>query len=242
MNLAALILLWGLFALLPLPALAQEASCPNFAPTEVVVKTFFDRERIDQRHGLAGLRELSEAEAVSILAREHPAGLTLGEMVLDMNYDIQSQRGQDGRFCSSITSIQVDFGFRDTVIYIARELPRRSCPYREVLNHEMTHVSVDKKMLKDFAPKIKQFLRTAANNIGTTVNLAAEDSQLALKAQINDKLSLIAKEVNEVRSLRQAAVDTEEEYERVSASCNGQLRQILDESLRRLDAAKHDQP
>jgi hypothetical protein len=143
----------------------------------------------------------------------------------------KSRSSYDPATCAQVKGIHIELGFAKNVIYIAKEFPKRSCPYKVILGHEEKHKAVDRELLEEFGQKAKAFFTITAKTIGVVRN----GSGAAIDGEIGESLTRamdqFSAELEDERSKRQKEVDSSEEYERVSASCEGNLMQIVSERL-----------
>lgn len=108
-------------------------------------------------------------------------------------------------------------------IFMAKELQRNSCAYREVMKHERKHVQVDRDIVNKYAAKIGQALQHSVNNAGPRGPYPVERLE-ALQNDMQDYVMSVIKTqqslMDEERFRKQQAVDTLEEYQRVQNACD----------------------
>lgn len=164
-----------------------------------------------------------------------PAGASQGHILglTQARYGEQSQISAtfqpmgDGTFCAHPRSITVTFGIQQHVVLIARELPPNSCIHAEVMAHEMRHVAVDQALVKEFAPIVRRRLEEMLAQLGP-VRARSQDQALGyIRRPVEAALKGTLQEFGRERDSRQALVDTREEYERVSRSCNGEVSRYV---------------
>ena len=224
-----------MLAMAPPSDARAEAACAGARDPQILVNSFYDPVTLDTR---TPLKELAGLVQSGTLTHEYPAAMSQGQMTLEADYEASSERLPDGGFCGAISLIRVRFGFKENMIRIAREVPKNSCSYRVVLGHEQKHIAVDQAIVTEFTPKIEAAFSQAANHIGGVARLSPGDVQRAIDFAFRDHLRNIATNLQETRSIRQSQIDTPEEYERVSHSCDGQLQAIIAERLSLLQAAQ----
>ncbi|HEY0835696.1 MAG TPA: hypothetical protein VGE72_17470 [Azospirillum sp.] len=210
------------------PAAAQSNGCPAFdRPTVQISFQVAPLGRDDTRSvtQLAGLPGRAPG----------PAGASGGNILglAHAKYGEQSQLGalfqaqRDGAVCAALSSVKVTFGFIERVVYVARELPRGSCIHAEVLAHEMKHVATDEALLKEFEPIIRSRLETVAARQGTVRARSNQQAVQALRRPLDAALKDLLQDFSRERDRRQAKVDTIQEYQRVSRSCDGELSRYI---------------
>ncbi|MCU6433835.1 hypothetical protein LPB67_08595 [Undibacterium sp. Jales W-56] len=110
-------------------------------------------------------------------------------------------------------------------VYVSKEFPENSCVYNEILEHEMQHVKLYKEKLPALADLVRQEMSKRYANtpligpIGRTKEQLSEDINRTW-------MPFIKAELEKIEDL-QAALDSEDEYTRLSWSCLGQAQTIL---------------
>lgn len=225
-----------LLPLLLLPTLAQAQACP--APThQPVVNLIVTQEpvRYDNTHNIIQLRDLMTRDR-SVWATGHghvPLGLAQVHTTFKSSLEAMVTRLPGSATCAHLRSVNVEFRFSDSTIFVANDLPRDSCIYREVLAHEHKHVNVDTQLINEWRWRLQQEVERAVMNVGTVRANSADDAVAQLGARLEPHLKASADAMLAERSRRQALVDTPEEYRRVSHSCNGEVRKYVPEGMLR---------
>jgi hypothetical protein len=127
--------------------------------------------------------------------------------------------------------ISVRLYYVPVVIYIGREFPYGTCAYNEILTHEKRHL----KAYMDFLPVAERTVRAALTNRFGNKPLYAPGGQAKrlLVGEVDTGwLPYIKNQMAKVELL-QAAIDTPQEYARLSKACGGQIQSILSKTLRR---------
>jgi len=138
----------------------------------------------------------------------------------EANFEVKSYPSV-GLACVYYSEIKVTIEL-DPTIYIAKEHRPASCEYREIMKHEKKHVDTDRKVVNEYAQKMGKALQANVNS-----SLVRGPYPIArLKTVQQDMLDFVMNTLktqqslmNEDRFRRQQAVDTLEEYERVSNAC-----------------------
>lgn len=116
------------------------------------------------------------------------------------------------------------------VVYVGSEFAPGTCAYREVLAHEERHL----RAYRDFLPQAQARLRSllAARFDGQPLYAPAGQAGVLLQRELDGRwmpqLRAVLAEVERV----QAAIDTPQEYARLSKVCAGEVQSLL-ESARR---------
>lgn len=109
----------------------------------------------------------------------------------------------------------------DPTIYIAREYPKGSCQHQAILEHERRHVLTDRRVVGEYMPQIEASVRAAVAkrpSVGP-VKGDPEDVQKQMAGHIDRAVSEAVDKMYAERRRRQQALDSREEYDRISGSC-----------------------
>jgi len=154
-------------------------------------------------------------------------GLSTARLAESSRVDIHLSILSDGSFCATVSGVAAAFGFDQRRVFIANELPEGSCAFDEVLAHEMRHVRVDDEASRAFLPKVEARLRAEAL---AAPPLRSRDRRGVVEAQqrrVRAAMRSLLDEFSRERDRLQAAVDTTDEYKRVTASCGGEIAKLL---------------
>lgn len=111
----------------------------------------------------------------------------------------------------------------DPTIVIANEVYQDRCMHKAVREHELKHVKVDRQIVNKYAKIIGKKLYQELNNRGFISGIIPLSSMHNVKQRMQDTVYQVVK--HEYRKMEleridlQRAVDSKEEYERVSAKC-----------------------
>lgn len=210
------------------PAGAQTSACPPMARATLSLDIVLAPIQRDDGLSIAQLaRQPGRAPGPAGSARGHVLGLTQARYGEQSQVSALFQPMGDGSFCASPKTLTVSFGFQQRVVLIARDLPPASCIFREVLEHEMKHVAVDEALLRDFAPLVRRRLDDVAAQLAPVRARSQNQAMQAFRRSLDSAMRATMQEFGQERDRRQAQVDTAEEYERVSKSCGGEVRDYL---------------
>jgi hypothetical protein len=129
-----------------------------------------------------------------------------------------------GEYCMR-PSFRVTLSYNPIEVFVARELEPGSCPYREVLHHELRHVEAYRLQLSTAVENVGRSLRAHyADRIfyGDPETLRRELEQ-AIEQQW---LPFAQHELEAVGKLHQG-IDTPKEYRRYQTACDGEINRIL---------------
>lgn len=230
LRMTAFILVLSFFLLSSPSGRANEANgCPNYQPPVINVKKLVVAPRYNDTFDLASLKQLTNEGGLTITSTRHetPVGLTAASLKIDTQYDIRiSSSPDDPLICAQIAAMNLNFGFDDTTVYIAKEIPHDSCSYTTVLDHELKHVRTDDTLINVTIPVLPGYLRKALDQIGVIRASSPETAERQLKTMINEYMRTLGANLSEVRKNQQALIDTEAEYDRISSSCDGALGEL----------------
>lgn len=226
-----------LFAPAPLLA-AATLGCAEFVPATVEVKAVFEDVTYETAHPMLKIRDMSEDAANGSQSESWPVGLAVGQFFMNVVKDVYKIRSAtDPSTCGQIKAIHIEMGFMNNKIYVAKEFPKRSCPYKTVLAHEELHKEVDRQLLEEYAAKARTYFADAAAGVG----MVRSGSGSAIEAQIGEHMDRamdsFSNEMESERKRRQKEVDSNEEYARVSAACEGNLMQIVSDRIGVLESS-----
>ncbi len=138
---------------------------------------------------------------------------------VDLDYKLVN-KGKD--VCMWYKSIDIDVHIIPKIV-IAKEIKRNKCMYKAVLEHEKKHVHVDRMVVNEASKTIGlglyELLTTKGFAFGPVPREKAQIYANAMVKLIMDTTQKRYEDMTKVRSERQGAVDSLEEYQRVSALC-----------------------
>ena len=200
-------------------ALRAPSNCaggfPN-APYDVNVTIKFPTPRIDHSRSIAQLGKIS-----GLGHNTRALGLMKPDFVIETRPRAQGLPVGD-KFCFWITGFDVNLRYRRLDVFVAKEYPVGSCPYRVILAHEREHVRVARKNLEEYAPRIRRALTSLLIPTGqdpAMVNSAGQ-ARKEVKAISDELLRPVYKEMMKSLVAAQKMVDTPRAYARVRRKCN----------------------
>jgi len=196
------------------PLASFETRCAKLPPTHfevVAVPLEFER---DDSPSIAALT----LKHGSAFATQRTSGLTTA--VFGQSTDIQLNVGDDRgdmRACGT-PRVHIELSMQPVIVYIASELAAQPCQHDVTLSHEMKHVEVFREALKlaardlarDFPAAIGVQLRSATN---------PDELQQRFVVAVRNYLGQFMRDRERMLDESQAAVDSPEEYARVSTAC-----------------------
>ncbi len=158
-------------------------------------------------------------------ARSYVLGLTKTESRISIGLNAQILSDSPGLRECIAPRIDVSLSYVPIIIYIGSEFPPGSCSYQEILAHEMRHL----KTYLDHLPKVETLVRAALKKRFTEKPIYAPAGQG--KALLEHELDAgwmpyIKNEMGKVEQL-QAAIDSPQEYARLSKVCKGEVQLLI---------------
>jgi hypothetical protein len=114
--------------------------------------------------------------------------------------------------------VNVELHVRQLTVYVAREYASDPCRARAIREHEQRHVDVYTGYARESAAALASQLSAI---VGTKPLLASsvDEAQRRLDRRVQDTLDAFMRESERTLAIRQAHVDTPEEYARVGTAC-----------------------
>jgi hypothetical protein len=208
-----------ILAILALPGRAEAAAAACPAPTHPAKVTVTQMLPAPLEDRTTSYHDLTKEMSPKKMKPEEDA---MGVSSSSLGYNLHTEfriAAHGGRSCAYLTSLTVEFGYTRRLVQIAAEVPKDSCMYREIREHEYKHVGVDNGIVRDnFAP-VEAQIRSFASSFAPveTVDGAAASKQLADALRLALKPTLI--HLEELANAAQEKVDSAAEYERVGNAC-----------------------
>lgn len=162
----------------------------------------------------------------------HHLGLTISRVEWRSEITVRSQAGGGGAggvVCAVPAELRIRLIHAEHGIRLAREVPPGGCLAAEVLAHERRHAEVNRRTLREAATELRALARGWAQRAETRapdINAAA----VALQQELAQLLEPTLERLRAAREAGHAAIDTAEEYRRLSRVCpedQRRLRQAL---------------
>jgi len=143
-------------------------------------------------------------------------GATAAAPKTEYSWSTQGAQMPDGTWCWRAAKVSVIVTVATTV-YIAKEIPRESCLWREVAKHEAKHVRLDRQLFPSLPgivrPKVQRVIAHSVS-AGTI-----EEASALLGRRIDAAVVEAAAFFELTRNKRQLEIDTVEEYGRPNRIC-----------------------
>lgn len=216
--------------------LAGLLTCTPSAPPEVVIEFKNAPPRLETGESTRDLARTKENSTSPNYGAEFPIVGGLTESNYNVSYKTQFLNmsssvysGADSaagmrQVCVHPKTVTVTVTYMP-VIYVASDYPHGSCRYNLTEEHEMRHVSVDTITINGFLPKIRQAVVDAVSGwhgVGPVDETQMEAVQNSLSDQLKAPVKKIFDQLQQTRRARQQAVDSRDEYRRLSTSCRNE--------------------
>jgi hypothetical protein len=204
-----------------------EASCDDAARDAGA--TFATRESGWRIDNTVSYRDLTRMKRPSV-QNGYVLGLTRTESRVAIQVDGTLLASPDGRAECVMPRIAVTLYYQPIVVYVGREFEPDSCAYREILAHEMRHL----KSYLDYLPKVEERVRVRLGGrvAGKPLYARTGESRMLLQREIDRNwMPYIKGEMGRVEKL-QAAIDSPQEYARLSKVCQGEVQSLIGSTRR----------
>ena len=153
----------------------------------------------------------------------HTNGFMEGEIRLtaEVKLDYKQARGYRA-FCLWYDKVTLNLEITPKIV-IAKEVAQDRCMYKAVLEHEMKHVNVDRKVVNKYAKsigaKVFEGLKARGFIVGPIAPENTESVTYRMRETVSQLVELEYKKLEIERAELQQAVDNLEEYQSVQAKC-----------------------
>ncbi len=207
--------------------------CPAYLPPVIHVTPRLETPDLDHTLSLNDIGQLAGRKDGTVASGHHevPVGLTIADLRLGSDYEISINEiaRPDGTsyFCAEPAHFELSLAIVNTTVYIAKELPVETCSYRTVSQHEGFHVREDRDIVLEMTSALPAYLSHAMRNLGVVKGNTPEEVKTIITDTVQRLMTDIKTQIIDIRQKRQAAIDSPQEYERLSQSCDGALRSII---------------
>jgi hypothetical protein len=148
-------------------------------------------------------------------------GLTRANFGHRSSIEVKGLEDRAGLRACARPQVHVELFLRPLVVYVAREYTGDPCRASVIREHEQRHVDVYASYARESVERLSASLHRALGN-GPQFATTVGEAQQQLDRRIADALEAFMRESERTLAQRQAAVDTPEEYARVSGACLAQ--------------------
>ncbi len=149
-------------------------------------------------------------------------GLTVAEASFGIQGNAEVTK-MGNRYCVRLANVDITFGYSRIVVLIDKKYKEKSCEYKVIKEHEDTHVYLNRQVLTEFAPRIKQKVNEVAASIPPRVEYTKVRAEKALSEMLAKVQEAIKPDMAEFRILqdeRNQAIDTKENYRATTNMCD----------------------
>jgi len=197
--------------------------CERLPPPSITLKRFEEPISLDTTYGYKSITVLA---STLNRAENRVLGLTRGTARVQFETKTALIIDRTSRWECASPQIAVFYGFSPMKVYVANEFAKGSCAYNEIYRHELRHVKTYQEHLANIEKDLSDAL-TRRFATGAPWRSPVGQTRLTLERELNERwLPFITREIERVESA-QALIDTPEEYARVSASCNGDIKRLV---------------
>ena len=158
-------------------------------------------------------------------------GLTRTESRVSVSLDGRILQDRVTGFECVAPQIRVRLFYAPIVVYIGKEFMPGSCAYKQILAHEMRHL----KAYLDHLPKVETVVRAALARRfeGKPLYAPIGMAQVQLEHEIDASWMPYMKSQMGAVEAQQAAIDSPQEYARLSKVCKGEVQSLIGQARRR---------
>ena len=155
-------------------------------------------------------------------------GFTQGGINLSSNLEFKYSKQKDN-YCVWLSKIKVSYDISKLDVYIPSDFKNDTCQFREVEKHEFEHVAIYQSTHKEYLEKLKRELNKKNYKLKSNDAILVKDVETAkqiYQEELSEILNKFQKESTNELNKRQAAIDTKENYDRISSRCKNWLNDI----------------
>ena len=155
----------------------------------------------------------------------HHLGLTVSRVEWRSDITVRSRGAEGGPVCAVPAEVRLRLVQAEHSIRLAREVPPGGCLAGEVLAHERRHVEINRRTLREAATELRTLTRgwaARAERRAPNLNEAAN----GLQDELSRAVEPVLERLRAAREAGHAAIDTPEEYTRISRVCPGDQRKL----------------
>ena len=207
-------------------AASEKSICKMPKPTEINVVPYTKEVTVDTSQTLAEIQKatMDTINPYGFGTQSHTNGYMRGGIQTSHSIKLDHKFVYRNRaVCLWYDKIELKISITPEIV-IAKEVAEDKCRFRAVKGHEMKHVMVDRKIVNKYAKsmgqKIYSGLKSRGFMVGPIEASRAQEVAKRMQETVGQLLEVEFKKMEIDRSEMQQAVDSLEEYERVSAMCD----------------------
>lgn len=165
------------------------------------------------------MREHTELQKIQI--SDHTAGLTAVLFNSSLSAKVDAIPNNGG-YCVLLQEINLDVGYDDIIVYIDKNFPENSCPYKTTLAHEKTHVGIHHTALDFYAPYIGEATYEASQKVKPIFTNSLQEANTitaGFAEQIGQEIKPVVDFFLNARNEENKKLDTPENYKYTQNMC-----------------------
>ncbi len=216
------------------PAAKAQDGCGSYPQIPVKVVSVFEEPNYDFTQDINGLQAIASRTKDKIPGNHKSLalGLTTYTPLINFKAKLVEMPTTSGLPCIMVEDIFASLGYQDIKVYIATEFPQGTCGFDAIVEHEVKHLIVNKEVLEEYVEKIRTELEYQMPILGVAQQESIAYSEQVLRREINAIVSKFLNEMSQENARRQMEIDSEEEYERVSNACEGEIQNAMKAHLK----------
>jgi hypothetical protein len=164
-------------------------------------------------------------------------GLVVAQLASTTDYGMISEQLPDGSWCTRAETVKIMFGApTPATVHVASQYPLGSCAYAAVLEHELKHVSMYRRVIATMQPWLQQNVPSVAVPAASAAGPTAQASQDAFVAKMKAAVDPLIAYAHSYADGWSKSVDTPQEYARVHSLCTEWYENTID--IHRISAAE----
>ena len=202
----------------------QAGPCPNKGAPDVVISLSSNSIDYDYSKSKNQLKsfKIDTKSPYDQSAHTEVGGLMNGEITVNTNVSFGwATDGINKDTCFWYDQVQVKMHI-DPTILVANEHPEGTCMHSSILEHEMKHIKVDRRVLQKYKGLLQSDLKRVTGKVGVigpVSNSSRDRIRQKMMAVIEKTVSSRTQAMYAERRRLQQAVDSLSEYKRVASRC-----------------------
>ncbi len=169
----------------------------------------------------AGIRKIVSDRQGYVAGPWHlPIGLTVAEFGMRYDTKFYYRKAQMIGHCVALSEAKVTVGYDDITVYVSSEYPEGTCEYNAVLAHEQEHVQINRELLETYKAKFQEALRRVLRGKKVIFTHRKGEARSAYVLELRRQLKRVVAEMVSARNLKNGAIDTRDNYQRLLAQCD----------------------
>ena len=188
---------------------------PAVTFTSSDVKTILNREKSSEQ-----ITQLSRSVGA---LRNHGSAKLLGlaytKMRPDLRVKVVAREERKGTFCVVLTEVQMAFDTVNSEIFVDRKYEPGSCAYNAIVEHEMEHMAINRRVLDKYKNLLKQRLERKSANVRPFKTSSMQAGAEIVSNRLMQDMKSLIDEFFKVRQRENNKIDTRQSYAAVKRKC-----------------------